>query len=205
MLAFALPGVAVEIEAALMGRAVVTPVAIAPTVIPGKMFGAAEGPHVVQGPHDRLADAGDVCNREHLALHPMQVHDVGIGGVEALRPTGWHDRWRVDDWVAGVQQLSPWRGQLRADMAHGLGPFAGGALHCPITRGGHIHKHLRVDAGAAQGVMDAIGRAGGAAVDIAVVELENLQRAGNADNRRFKLVFTNVSGIQRKTFSACEE
>ena len=75
----------------------------------------------------------------------------------------------MDDWVAGVQQLSPWRGQLRSDATDGLGPFAGRALHCPITQGGHIHQHLRVDAGAAQGVMDAIGRAGGTTIDVRII------------------------------------
>lgn len=175
MFALALPGVAVEIEAALMGRAVVAPVAITPAVIGGVVLGAAESPHVVQGPHDRLANAGDIGNREHLALHPMQMHHISIGGVEALRPARWHHRRGVDDRIARAQQLTQWRGQLRADTADGLGHFAGGALHRPITRGGYIHQHLRVDARAAQGVMDAIGRTGGAAIDVGVVELENLQ------------------------------
>ena len=84
--AFALPGVAVEIEAAFMGRAVVAPIAIAPAVISGVVLGAAESPHVVQGPHDRLANTGDIANREHLPLHPVQVHHVSIGAVDALRP-----------------------------------------------------------------------------------------------------------------------
>ena len=62
MLAFALPGMAVEVEAALMVRSIVAPVTITPAVIPGKLLRAAEGPHVVQGPHDRLPDAADVGN-----------------------------------------------------------------------------------------------------------------------------------------------
>lgn len=43
--AFALPVVAVEIEAALVVRSVVTPITLAPAVIGGVVLGPAEGSH----------------------------------------------------------------------------------------------------------------------------------------------------------------
>ena len=62
MFPLTLPGPAVEIKTALMLGAVVAPVAVTPAVIGGVMLGSAEGPHVVQGPDNRLADADDICN-----------------------------------------------------------------------------------------------------------------------------------------------
>ena len=42
-----------------------------PVLAVGVILRAAEGPHVVQGPDDRLLDATDVGDGEHLALHRM--------------------------------------------------------------------------------------------------------------------------------------
>jgi hypothetical protein len=39
-------------------------------------------------PHDQIADAADDDNRQHLALHPVQVHQIGIGTIDAIRPIG---------------------------------------------------------------------------------------------------------------------
>lgn len=64
VLALSLPGVAVEIKATLMGRPVVREIAITPAVMGSVMLRTAKGPHVMQGPHDRLANGGDVGNRE---------------------------------------------------------------------------------------------------------------------------------------------
>ena len=91
--ALALPGPAIEIEAALMRRAVVTPVALAPAVIGGVVLGATEAPHDVQGPHDWFADEANIGDRELLAPHPVHMHQIGIGCIEAIRPTRRHKKW----------------------------------------------------------------------------------------------------------------
>jgi len=112
----------------------------------------------------------------------VQLHQIGFGCIDPLRPAGWHQRRRVNDWVARSEQLTKRGGELGADAAHCLGPLGSGPLHRPITRCCHIHQHLRDDARAAQGVMDAIGSAGGATIDIRIVELESVQRAGKYSN-----------------------
>ena len=59
MFPFALPGPAIEIEPTLVLGAVFMPITVPPTVISGVMLGTTEGPHVVKGPNDRLANAAD--------------------------------------------------------------------------------------------------------------------------------------------------
>ena len=86
VLAFAPPGPAVEIEAGFVGRTIVTAIPLAPAQVIRVMFGAAEGPHVVQGPDDGFLDPTDVRNREHLAGDPVHVDDVGVRGVEIRWP-----------------------------------------------------------------------------------------------------------------------
>lgn len=54
MFAFALPDVAVEVEAGLTREIVVATVAIEPTVICGVMLDAAKDPRVIGGSHDRF-------------------------------------------------------------------------------------------------------------------------------------------------------
>ena len=86
MFPLALPSPSIEIKTTLMLGAVVAPIAVTPAVIGAVMLGTAEGPHVVQGPNNRLADAGNIGNREHLALHPVQIQYISIGGIDQLRP-----------------------------------------------------------------------------------------------------------------------
>ena len=145
--------------------------------------GAAEAPHVVKGPNDRLADAADVCNREHLALHPVQMHHISIGSVD---PPGQYDGTTAGEWRIGLPSAAACQGwRVRTNATEGLARLlVGPAPSNP--RGGHIHQHLRVDAGITHGVMNAISRAGGTAIDIRVIDLENLQRTGIEENNFIK-------------------
>ena len=61
------------------------------------MLGAAEGPLVVQGPHQRHGQAADLLDREGAITQPVQVQQIGLALVVALlqngaHPTGWNDK-----------------------------------------------------------------------------------------------------------------
>lgn len=89
VLTFALLNVSVEIEAALMGGAVNEPITLAPAVISAVVLGSPKSSHVVQGSHDQLMNTSDVDNREHLAMHPVQMHHDAIGSIDPLGPLRW--------------------------------------------------------------------------------------------------------------------
>jgi len=77
---------AVQVKATFIGWAVVSGIAVAPTVVFGVMLSPAKGPHVVQRPDDGLGDVADIGNRHHVKVDPMQVHHIGIRLVKLLVP-----------------------------------------------------------------------------------------------------------------------
>lgn len=52
------------------------------------MLGAAEGPLVVQGPHQGHWQAADLLDREGAIAEPMQLHQIGLALVVALLEFG---------------------------------------------------------------------------------------------------------------------
>ncbi len=66
-------------------RAVVLGVSGPPAGVGGVhpvVLGAAEGPHVVERPDDGLLDAADLLDGQEAVRDPVQVDDVGVGGVD---------------------------------------------------------------------------------------------------------------------------
>jgi hypothetical protein len=68
----ALPGLAIEAETGFIRRPVISAIITTPAKLFGVMLRAAESPHVVQRPNDRLlnvADVGDQILKALLAIY----------------------------------------------------------------------------------------------------------------------------------------
>ena len=128
----------------------------------------------MQGPDDRLREPADVRDRHHFAVDPVQVHEICGGVVELGRPAGRDTGWGVEPGIGRSQQAPPWRGQDPACFSHEPSEGRGGAADCGVGQDGPVHQHLRIDTRAAYRMVNAIGRAGGAAESVGVVELNDI-------------------------------
>lgn len=158
-----------------MRGTVAAPVADPPAFIFRIVLGTRKSPHVVQRPDHWLADPADVLDRKHLAINPVHVDDIGIAGIQASWPAGRQYGWGMDDRIVGPQGTAEKASHPSAHDVHRLSACGFRAGYRPITRDRLVDVHSRIDLGTLEGMVDAIGSAGGAAACVGMIQDNGLQ------------------------------
>lgn len=174
------PGAAIQVIAALLdGRVglVIADTKSACRAIIGIVLRTAESPHVMQCPHDGGTESANFFNGQGTAGYPVQMNHVGRSRVDFVRKSTGAIRRGVERVVGRPKAAaSPGGEPLRDEPRDPRTVLPKAASHRSIVAVLPQDTHLRVHARVDQATVNAIGRAGGSADRIGLVDVDDFHR-----------------------------